>query len=90
MSMVEENWRLIFYAEGDDAAELIDLLDEEDETAVVDQVIGGKLEDIEDEDVPEPEEDDDLYEHEDGYVLVYNRPMERVWIYELEDYDEDL
>jgi len=62
MSTVAENWKLIFFAEGDDAGEYLDLLDEEDE--------------------------DEVYEHEDGYVLVHNRELERVWLYELTDLDE--
>jgi hypothetical protein len=89
MSTIAENWNLIFYAEGDDATELIDLLDEEDEEAVIDQVVGGKLDEI-DEDVPEPEDEDEVYEHDEGYALVYNRRIERVWVYELTDLDEDL
>ena len=33
MSTIAENWRLIFFAEGDDATEYLDLLDEEDEAS---------------------------------------------------------
>ena len=88
MSTIAENWNLIFYAEGDDATEYLDLLDEEDEASVIDQVVGGKLDEIEDEDIPEPEEDDEMFEHEDGYVLVYNRDLERLWLYELTDLED--
>ena len=88
MSTIAENWKLIFFAEGDDASEYIDLLDEEDEASVIDQIVGGKLDEIEDEDISEPDEDDDMYEHEDGYVLVYSRANERLWLYELTDLDE--
>ena len=34
MSTVAENWKLIFFAEGDDASEYLDLLEEEDEASV--------------------------------------------------------
>ena len=88
MSKAAENWKLIFFAEGDDATEYLDLLDEEDEVSVIDLIVDGKLDAIEDEDIPEPEEEDDTYEHEDGYVLVYNREFERVWLYELTDLEE--
>jgi len=89
MSTVAENWKLIFYTEGDDAAEYIDMLDEEDEAAVIDQVVGGKLEDVDEEDAPEPEDDDELYEHSDGYALVYSRSLERIWVYELTDMEDE-
>jgi hypothetical protein len=89
MSTIAENWRLIFFAEGDDAVEYLDLLDEEDESAAIDQILDTKLEDLDAGDFPEPEDEDELYEHSDGYVLVYNRPLERVWVYELMDLDED-
>ncbi len=89
MSTIAENWNLIFFAEGDDAVEYLDLMDDEDETAVVDQILDTKLEDLDPEDIPEPEDDDELYEHSDGYVLVYNRTVERVWLYELMDLDDD-
>jgi hypothetical protein len=88
MSTIAENWKLIFFAEGDDATEYLDLLDEEDEASVIDQIVGGKLDEIEDDDIPEPEDDDEMYEHEDGYVLVYSRNLERLWLYELTDLDE--
>jgi hypothetical protein len=88
MSTIAENWKLLFFAEGDDAAEYLDLLDEEDEVSVIDQIVGGKLDDLEGEEIPEPEEDDDQYEHEDGYVLVYNPQMERIWLFELTDMDD--
>jgi hypothetical protein len=88
MSTIAENWKLIFFAEGDDASEYLDLLDEEDEASVIDQIVGGKLDEIEDDDIPEPEDDDEIYEHEDGYVLVYSRNIERIWLYELTDPDE--
>ncbi|MDB5394372.1 MAG: hypothetical protein JWM91_1878 [Rhodospirillales bacterium] len=88
MATIAENWKLIFFAEGDDASEYLDLLDEEDEASVIDQIVGGKLDEIEDDDIPEPEDDDELYEHEDGYVLVYSRNLERLWLYELTDLDE--
>jgi len=90
MSAVAENWELIFFAEGDEALEYIDLLDEEDEDAVIDQIVGGKLDEIDDEDVPEPEDEDDVFENDDGYVLAYSRRLERVWIYELTDFDEGI
>jgi hypothetical protein len=89
MSTIAENWNLIFYAEGDDAIEYLDLLDEEDEAAAIDQILDGKLDDLEGEEIPDPEDDDEIYEHADGYVLVYNRPVERVWLYELTDLDDD-
>ena len=89
MSTVAENWKLIFYAEGDDATEYLDLLDEEDEASVIDQIVEGKLDEIEDDDIPEPEEGDEQYEYEDGYVLVYNLELERIWLYELTDMDEE-
>ncbi len=89
MSTIAENWNLIFFAEGDDAVEYLDLLDDEDETAVVDQILDTKLEDLDPEEISEPEDEDELYEHSDGYVLVYNRSVERVWLYELMDLDED-
>jgi len=89
MSTVAENWKLIFYAEGDDASEYLDLLDEEDEASVIDQIVGGKLDEIEDDDIPDPEEEDDIFEHEDGYVLVYNQELERLWLYELTDMDAE-
>ena len=85
MSTIAENWTLIFFAEGDDATEYLDLLDEDDEASVVDQIVGGKLDEIEDDDIPEPEDDDEIFEHEDGYVFVYSRNLERVWLYELTD-----
>jgi hypothetical protein len=88
MSTIAENWHLIFFAEGDDATELLDLMDEEDETAVIDQIVGGKLEDIDEEETPEPDDEDEVFEHDDGYVLVFSRRHERVWIYELVDEDE--
>jgi len=89
VSTIAENWHLIFYAEGDDAAEYLDLLDEEDEASVIDQIVGGKLDEIEDDDIPEPDEDSEEYEHEDGYVLLYNRDLERLWLYELTDLDDE-
>ena len=89
MSTVAENWKLIFFAEGDDAAEYLDLLDEEDEASVIDQIVGGKLDEIEDDDIPDPEEEDDIFEHEDGYVLIYNQELERLWLYELTDMDAE-
>jgi len=89
MSTVAENWKLIFFAEGDDASEYLDLLDEEDEASVIDQIVGGKLDEIEDDDIPDPEEEDDIFEHEDGYVLVYNQELERLWLYELTDMDAE-
>jgi hypothetical protein len=85
MSTVAENWKLIFFADGDDAAEYLDLLDEEDEASVIDQIVDGKLDEIEDDDIPDPDEEDELYEHEDGYVLVSSRELERIWVYELTD-----
>jgi len=90
MSAVAENWELIFFAEGDEALEYIDLLDEEDEDAVIDQIVNGKLDEIDAEDIPEPEDEDDVYENDAGYVLAYSRRLERVWIYELADYDDAL
>jgi len=90
MSAIAENWELILFAEGDEALEYIDLLDEEDEDAVIDQIVNGKLDELDEEDIPEPEDDDEIFENEDGYVLVYSRRLERLWVYELADYDEDL
>lgn len=89
MSTIAENWNLIFYAEGDDAAEYIDLLDDEGEDFVVEEIVDGKLDEIDEGDISDPEEDDEIYEHPDGYVLVYSRSMERLWVYELTDLDED-
>ena len=88
MSAVAENWKLIFFAEGDDAIEYLDMLEDEDEASVIDQIVDGKLDEIEDDDIPEPDEDDDQYEHEDGYVLVCSPELERIWLYELTDMDE--
>jgi hypothetical protein len=88
VSTIAENWKLIFFAEGDDAAEYLDLLDEEDEASVIDQIVGGKLDEIEDDDIAEPDEEDDMFEHEDGYVLVYSRQLERLWLYELTDLED--
>jgi hypothetical protein len=85
MSLIAENWALIFYAEGDDAIEYIDMIDEEDEASAIDQIVGGKLDEIEDDDISEPEEDDEMYEHEDGYILFFSRSLERVWVYEILD-----
>jgi hypothetical protein len=91
MATIAENWTLIFFAEGDDAIEYIDLIDDEGEPAVLEDVVGGKLEDIDAEDCPEPDDDDDeVFEDDDGYVLVYNRRHERVWIYELTDDEDEL
>ncbi len=90
MSTIPENWNLIFYAEGDDAVVLIDLIDEEDEAAAIDQVVTGKLDDLEGEDIPEPEDDDEIFESDDGFAMVTDRRLERVWVYELTDYDEDV
>ena len=91
MSTVAEESSLIFFAEGDDAVELLDLLEEEGEAAVVDHIIGGKLDDVDSDETPEPEDDDDekIFEHDDGYVLVYNPRLERLWLYE-RDADDDL
>ena len=90
MSTIAENWRLIFFAEGDDATEYLDLLDEEDEPSVIDQIVDGKLDEIEDDEIPEPDEDDELFEHEDEYALVYSRANERIWLYEVTDMDEEI
>jgi hypothetical protein len=89
MSTIAENWALIFYAEGEDATEYIDMIDEEDEASVIDQIVGGKLDEIEDDDIPEPEDDDELYEHEDGYILIFSRETERVWVYEILESEEE-
>jgi hypothetical protein len=90
MSTIAEDSSLIFFAEGDDAVELLDLLEEEGEAAVIDHVVGGKLEDIDAEETPEPEDDDDeVFEHDDGYVLVFNPRIERIWLYE-RDADDDV
>jgi hypothetical protein len=91
MSTIAEDSSLIFFAEGDDAVELLDLLEEEGEAAVVDHVVGGKLEDIDAEETPEPEDDDDeVFEHDDGYVLVFNPRIERIWLYEREADDDEV
>ncbi len=91
MSTIAENWTLIFYAEGDDAAEYLDLIEEEGPEIALDDIVGGKLDDLEEDDIPEPEEDDDeVFEHDEGFVLVFNRRLERVWAYELEDLDDEL
>ena len=58
--------------------------------AVIDQIVNGKLDEIDAEDIPEPEDEDDVYENDAGYVLAYSRRLERVWIYELADYDDAL
>ena len=87
MSTIAAEFALIFFDEGDDAVELLDLLEEEGEAAVVDHIIGGKLDEVDPDAVPEPEddEDDEIFEHDDGYVLVYNPRLERVWLYEREE-----
>ncbi len=86
MSTIAENWNLLFYAEGDDAAEYLDLLEDEGPADLIDDIVSGKLDDIDEADTPEPEDDDDEeFEHDDGYVLVYNRRLERIWIFELDD-----
>ena len=91
MSTIAEDSDLIFFAEGDDAIELLDLLEEDGEVAVIDHIVSGKLDDIDPDDTPEPEDDDDeIFEHDDGYVLVFNPRIERVWLYEREEVDEDL
>ncbi len=89
MSTVDENWNLIFYAEGEDAVEYIDLMDDEDEDFVIDEILDGKLEEIDETDMAEPEPGDEIYEHADGYILVYSRSTERIWVYELSEPDED-
>ena len=89
MSTIAEDSSLIFFAEGDDAVELLDLLEEEGEAAVIDHVVGGKLEDVDAEEIPEPEDDDDeVFEHDDGYVLVFNPRVERIWLYERDAEDD--
>ncbi len=91
MSTIADNWTLILFAEGDDAIEYIDLLDDEGEAAVIDDIVGGKLDEVDVEEIPEPDDDDDeVFEHDDGYVLVYNRRHERLWLYELSDLDDEL
>ncbi len=90
MSTIAENWKLIFFAEGEDATEYLDLLDEEDEVSVIDLIVDGKLDEIEDDEIPEPDEEDELFEHEDEYVLVYSRANERIWLYELTDMDDEI
>jgi hypothetical protein len=83
MSAISEDSSLVFFAEGDDAIEYLDLLEEEGEAAVIDLILGSKLDEIEQENTPEPEDqDDEVFEHDDGYVLVYNARLERVWLYE--------
>ncbi len=90
MSTIAENWKLIFFAEGEDTTEYLDLLDEEDEVSVIDLIVDGKLDEIEDDEIPEPDEEDELFEHEDEYVLVYSRANERIWLYELVDMDDEI
>lgn len=91
MSTIAEDSSLIFFAEGDDATELLDLLEEEGEAAVIDHIVGSKLEDLDPEDTPEPEDEDDVvFEHDDGYILVFNPRIERVWLYEREDPDDEV
>ena len=91
MSTIAEELSLIFFAEGDDAVELLDLLEEEGEAAVVDHVVSGKLDEVDPDETPEPEDEEDekIFEHDDGYVLVYNPRLERLWLYE-RDVDDDL
>ncbi len=91
MSMIAQESRLIFFAEGDDAIELLDLLEEEGEPAVIEHILEGKLEEVDVEETPEPEddEDDEIFEHDDGFALIYNPRLERVWLYEREE-DSDL
>jgi len=90
MSTIAEDSDLIFFAEGDDAIELLDLLEEEGDAAVIDHIVGSKLEAVETDETPEPEDrDDEVFEHDDGYVLVYNPRLERVWLYEREAFDDE-
>ena len=73
----------IFYAEGDDAAEYLRFMEDRGEAAVVDLIVGDKLVDFDQENTPEPaDEDDEVFNHDDGYTLVYNPRHERVWLYE--------
>lgn len=88
MSTIAENLTLIFYAEGDDALEYLDLMDEEGENSVVDQIVEGKLDEIDPEDIPDPEDEDEQFEHADGYLLVYSHELERIWLYEAADPDD--
>ena len=91
MSTIAEDSSLIFFAEGDDANELLDLLEEEGEVAVVDHIVSGKLDEVDPDETPEPEDEEHekIFEHDDGYVLVYNPRLERLWLYE-RDADDDL
>ena len=63
-------------------AEYLDLLDEEDEASVIDQIVGGKLDDLEDEEIPEPEEDDEAVSSmKTAMCSCYSRPeLERLWL----------
>jgi hypothetical protein len=90
MSTIAENWTLIFFAEGDDALEYLDLMEEEGEPAVIEQIVEGKLEDIDVEEIPEPEEENEEFEHDDGYLLVYNAELERLWLYEDSEAGDDI
>lgn len=91
MSAIADDAKLIFFAEGDDAVEYLDVFEEEGEAAVIDLILGGKLEDPDQENTPRPgeEDDDEIFEHDDGYVLIYNSQLDRVWLYELPAYDAE-
>ena len=83
MSLITEEPRLVFFAEGEDADEYFNMIDESGEAAVIDQIVGGNLLDTELEDTPGPrDEDDESFEHDDGYTLVYNPRRERIWLFE--------
>lgn len=75
--------RLVFFAEGEDADEYFDMIDESGEAAVIDCIVGGKLQDSDLEETPRPrDEDDESFEHDDGYTLIYNPRRERIWLFE--------
>ena len=74
---------LIFFAEGDDADDYFTVIDESGEAAVIDRIVSGKLQDPDQDGTPRPgDEDDETFEHDDGYTLVYNPRHERIWLYE--------
>lgn len=76
--------RLTFYAEGLDARELLKLIQEAGEAAVIDRIVGERLLDPDQKHTPWPrDEDDESFQHDDGYRLVFNPRHERVWLFDV-------
>ena len=83
MSPSAKEPRLIFFAEGDDADDYFDLIDHCGEAAVIDEIVGGRRLDTDQEGTPRPGSGDDTsFEHDDGYTLIYNPQLWRIWLYE--------